>query len=218
VTKRPGGAQFIPRPSAWIAGDAPPWAGREAELSVEDVVARLQPGSPRAVERRSERSRMSAVLVALADGDRGAEVLLTKRSAELRNHRGEISFPGGRMDPGETPWQAAVREAWEEVLLEPTLVVERGELGHVQTVVSDSYIVPLVGSLSTRPEVGPSATGEVDRVLWVPLVELAESDTFHAERWGREPGYDVYFYDLDDETVWGATGRILFDLLRQAYA
>ena len=160
---------------------------------------------------------MSAVLVALANGERGAEVLLTKRSAELRNHRGEISFPGGRMDPGETPVDAAVREAWEEVLLEPSLVVPRGELGHVQTVVSDSYIVPVVGALATRPEVGPSPTGEVDRVLWVPLVELAEPDTFHAERWGHDPGYDMYFYDLADETVWGATGRMLFELLQLAF-
>ncbi len=218
MNRRPGGAQFIPRPSAWLAGDAPPWAGREAELSVDEVIARLPGGPPRAVEPRSAEIRMSAVLVALADGDRGAEVLLTKRSAELRNHRGEISFPGGRMEPGETPVDAAVREAYEEVLLEPSLVVPHAELGHVQTVVSDSYIVPVVGSVTARPEVGPSPTGEVDRVLWVPLVELAEPATFHAERWGRDPGYDMYFYDLDDETVWGATGRMLFDLLRLAFA
>ena len=144
--------------------------------------------------------------------------LLTKRSAELRNHRGEISFPGGRLEQGESPWQAALRESWEEVLLDPASVAPSGELGHVETIVSTSYIIPLVGTLARRPEVGPSPTGEVDRVLWVPLVELAEPDTFRAEHWGREPGYDMYFYELDDETVWGATGRILFELLTLAYA
>ena len=49
-------------------------------------------------------------------------------------------------------------------------------------------------------------------------VELAEPDTFHAERWGRDPGYDMYFYDLADETVWGATGRMLLELLQLAFS
>ena len=61
----------------------------------------------------------SAVLVALSPGDEGPEVLLTRRSWQLRNHHGEISFPGGRLDPGETPVQAACREAYEEVGLDP---------------------------------------------------------------------------------------------------
>jgi 8-oxo-dGTP pyrophosphatase MutT (NUDIX family) len=192
--------------------------GRETPLSVADVVARLPPISGRPIVPRAAGARIAAVLIALVDGPRGAEVLLTKRSAELRNHRGEISFPGGRLEPGESAWQAAVRESWEEVLLQPALVTPRSELGHVETIVSTNYIIPVVGTLAERPEVGPSPTGEVDRVLWVPLVELAEPDTFRAERWGREPGYDMYFYELDDETVWGATGRILFELLTLVFA
>jgi peroxisomal coenzyme A diphosphatase NUDT7 len=185
---------------------------------VADVVARLPPMNGRPIVPRAAGARIAAVLIALVDGPRGAEVLLTKRSAELRNHRGEISFPGGRLDPGESAWQAAVREAWEEVLLQPVSVAPRSELGHVETIVSTNYIIPVVGTLAARPDVGPSPTGEVDRVLWVPLVELAEPHTFRAEHWGREPGYDMYFYELDDETVWGATGRILFELLTLAFA
>lgn len=217
MTRRPGGAQFIPRPAAWSEAGPPPWQGREAPLTVADVVAKLPADGRRPVTPRAADARISAVLIALADGERGAEVLLTKRSAELRNHRGEISFPGGRLEAGESAWQAAVRESWEEVLLEPGAVEPRGELGHVETIVSTSYIIPVVGALSGHPEVGPSPSGEVDRVLWVPLVELAEPDTFRAERWGREPGYDMYFYELDDETVWGATGRILYELLTLAF-
>jgi 8-oxo-dGTP pyrophosphatase MutT (NUDIX family) len=218
VGRRPGGAQFIPRPSAWADGEPPAWFGREAERSVADVLAAIPADNGRSITPSSPASRSSAVLVALVDGPRGAEVLLTKRSAEMRNHRGEISFPGGRLEPGESAWQAAVREAHEEVLLDPQLVAPHGELSHVETIVSSNYIVPVVGSLGARPEVGPSSTGEVDRVLWVPLVELAEPDTFRAERWGRDPGFDMYFYELDDETVWGATGRILYELLALAYA
>ena len=218
MTRRPGGAQFIPRPAAWSDAGPPPWEGREAPLTVADVVAKLPPITGRPIVPRAATARISAVLIALVDGPRGAEVLLTKRSAELRNHRGEISFPGGRVEQGESAWQAAVREAWEEVLLDPAAVAPCSELAHVETIVSTSYIIPVVGSLARRPEVGPSPTGEVDRVLWVPLVELAEADTFRAERWGRDPGYDMYFYELDDETVWGATGRILFELLTIAFA
>ena len=64
-------------------------------------------------------ARVSAVLIVLVEGDDGAEVLLTRRSMEMRNHRGEISFPGGRLDAGETPIDAALREAHEEVGLDP---------------------------------------------------------------------------------------------------
>jgi 8-oxo-dGTP pyrophosphatase MutT (NUDIX family) len=216
--RRPGGAQFIPRPAVWSDAGPPPWNGREAPLSVAEAIAKLPPIAGRPIVPRAADARISAVLIALTDGPRGAEVLLTKRSADLRNHRGEISFPGGRLEPGESAWQAAVRESWEEVLLDPASVAPRSELGHVETIVSTSYIIPVVGTLARRPEVGPSPTGEVDRVLWVPLVELAEPDTFRAEHWGREPGYVMYFYELDDETVWGATGRILFELLSLTFA
>ena len=84
-------------------------------------------------------ARLSAVLIALYAGEHGAEVLLTRRSMLLRNHKGEISFPGGRMDPGETPIDTALREAHEEVDLDPSLPTVVGELAHLNTVVSRSY-------------------------------------------------------------------------------
>jgi 8-oxo-dGTP pyrophosphatase MutT (NUDIX family) len=162
-------------------------------------------------------ARPAAVLVALADGPHGAEVLLTKRSARLRNHRGEISFPGGRIDPGETPLQAAIREAWEEVQLPTDLVDVTAQLEPLSTVVSKSYIVPLVAHLTHQPELVPH-DAEVDRILWVPLAELARPDTFREEWWGTPPLVrPMYFFELDDETVWGATGRMLFELLSLAY-
>ena len=73
-------------------------------------------------------AKLSAVLCVLADGPYGADVLLTRRSIEMRNHKGEISFPGGRVDPGETAIEAAVREAQEEVGLDPALSTIVGEL------------------------------------------------------------------------------------------
>ena len=131
----------------------------------------------------------------------------------MRNHKGEISFPGGRLDPGETAVQAALREAEEEVGLDPSLVTVIGELNHLNTVVSRSSIVPIVGRLPSTLPLHP-ASMEVERILWLPLAELVRPDTYRSERWGRTPTDRLlHFFELDDETVWGATAHMLVDLL-----
>lgn len=163
-----------------------------------------------------EGARASAVLVTLANGPHGPEVLLTRRSTIMRHHRGEISFPGGRADPGETPVETALREASEEVGLDPGVVEVLGELEHVDTIVSNSAIVPVVGTLDRPVDLRP-ASPEVERVLWVPLAELTRPDTYHVERWGTPPADRlIHFFELDDETVWGLTGRVLADLLHRS--
>ena len=164
-----------------------------------------------------EGARPSAVLVALADGPHGAEVLLTKRAKHLRNHAGEISFPGGRLETGESAVQAAIREAHEEVALSPEAVRVRGQLSHLSTVVSRSYIVPLVACLAEHPTLTADST-EVERIIWVPLIELIQVNTYREEWWGTPP-FDrrMDFFELDDETIWGATARMLHELLCVAY-
>ncbi|HRB04141.1 MAG TPA: CoA pyrophosphatase [Ilumatobacteraceae bacterium] len=166
-------------------------------------------------------ARPSAVLALVADGPDGAEVLLTRRSLEMRNHRGEVSFPGGRLDPGESYVDAALREAHEEVGLSPASVEVVGQLYPIGTWVSRSWIVPIVGRLTSPLPVVPELRGitsEVDRVLWVPLHDLTRPGTFREEWWqttiGERP---IYFFELDDETVWGATARLLYQLLRVAH-
>ena len=210
-----GGAQIIPRPAHVVPGPSAPWrVGVPVTLGA--VVASI-PAAEREIAPRFENARHSAVLVALADGETGPEVLLTRRSWELRNHRGEISFPGGRVDPGETSVQAALREAYEEVGLNPTTVHLVGELSHINTFVSRSYIVPKVATLEARPAL-TGQTMEVDRVLWVPLAELTASGVYHSEVWGLETDRGMvdrtlHFFELADETVWGATAHILVELL-----
>lgn len=213
---RAGGAQVVPRPAGWSPGPPPPFTiGAAPTLAdVVDVIPEhdgpMLPAFPNA--------RSSAVLVALADGASGPEVLLTRRSWELRHHRGEISFPGGRMDPGETPLDTALREAHEEVGLDPALVTVRGELSHLNTVVSRSYIVPKVVTLAEPYELR-GETMEVDRVLWVPLADLTRADTYRSEVWGFGATDRVlHFFHLDDETVWGATASMLVDLLSRTIA
>ncbi len=202
----------MPRPAAWAPGPVAPFASG-AELSLDTLLARISrhshpfaPAFPGA--------RHSAVLVALAPSERGVEVLLTRRSMDMRTHRGEISFPGGRLDPGETAADAALREAHEEVGLDPALVTVEGELEHLNTIVSRSYIVPVIASLTEPVDVRP-ASPEVDRVLWVPLVEFTRPDTYRSERWGMPPTDRLlHFFELDDETVWGATASVMVQLLR----
>ena len=213
---RRGGDQIVPRPHNWSPGPPPPWQP-DARTDLDTYLAAvpehdgpLLPGFPGA--------RHSAVLVTLTDGPDGPSVLLTRRSRALRHHKGEISFPGGRMDPGETPAETALREAHEEVGLDPTRVRVHGELEHLNTVVSRSYIVPKVGVVDEPFEL-TGLTMEVDRVMWVPLAELTRPDTYRSETWGFGATHRVlHFFHLDDETIWGATGRILHDLLGRALA
>ena len=184
-----------------------------AAVAARSTPSDLQPDFPDA--------RPSAVLAVLADGPDGAEVLLTRRSMHMSSHRGEVSFPGGRLDPGETFVEAALREAHEEVGLQPEAVEVVGQLHPIGTWVSRSWIVPIVGRLAERlplPSPLRGQTNEVDRVLWVPLHDLTEPGTFREEWWHTAQGErPIYFFELDDETVWGATARLLHQLLRVAH-
>lgn len=223
VTRRPGGSQIIPEPAHRRPGPVPPWWDVTADLSLSAVLARLErnissvgaTSSPRADE------RISAVMAVLVEGDVGAEVLLTRRSSTLNNHRGEISFPGGRADEGESIVEAARRETFEEVGIDVADLRVHSELSPLSTFVSRSYIVPVIASLPYKPDLRLNAY-EVDRAFWVPLTDLVRSDTYAAEIWafggverfeGRPTEQAMHFFYLDDETVWGATARMLHELL-----
>ncbi len=187
-------------------------------MSSDDLAERVVANPPEGdFEPDFDNARPSAVLVALADGPQGAEVLLTRRSMQLSNHRGEISFPGGRLDPDETYEQAALREADEEVGLHPASVTVVGRLQPIATYVSRSWIVPVVARVAGRFDLH-GHPDEVDRVLWLPLRDLTLPGTFREEWWHTVQGErPIFFFELDDETVWGATARMLHQLLRVAH-
>ena len=216
VPQRAGGQQIIPRPDRWTAGDEAPWSSGPLLSSIDlpstlDRVARRGAGRPPTWTFPGARS--SAVLIALFDGDYGAEVLLTRRAWHLRSHRGEVCFPGGRQDLGETAIDTALREANEEVQLDPADVTVVGELDQIATASSESVIVPIVAHLAKRPILTPG-TSEVDRIFTVPLNDFLQPGTYREERWSRgSMTFPVVFFELDDETVWGATGRMMRDLL-----
>jgi hypothetical protein len=93
-----------------------------------------------------------------------------------------------------------------------------GELSAVTTNVSTTHVVPIVATIAQRPSLDV-VNDEVDRVFTVPLLDLTREDTYWEELWGVAPDQmQVHFYHLDDETVWGATGRMLYQLLSIAVA
>jgi 8-oxo-dGTP pyrophosphatase MutT (NUDIX family) len=163
----------------------------------------------------------SGVLAPLFEEDGEARVVLTRRSSDLRTHQGQVSFPGGRIDPGEDAVSAALREAHEEVGLDSALVTTIGWLHPLLTMVSTSFILPVLGTLAERPTLTASPA-EVDRIFDVALAELADPAIFHEERW-RIPGrvitgsednsFPVWFFEVSGELIWGATARMLYELL-----
>ena len=212
-----GGPQVIPRPGEWSHGRPAPWAevADPASCCTLDRVAEVLPpghrGRPSPVA--DEGGIPSSVLLPLYQGEHGVEVVLTRRAWNLRTHRGEVSFPGGRSEPGETPIHTACREAHEEVALRPELVHPLGELDHLTTVTRRAYIVPVVGVVDGRPELRANEH-EVDGILFVPLAELLEPGVFREERWGTgETSRPIYFFELMGDTVWGATAAMLRQLL-----
>ncbi len=217
---RSGGAQNIPRPDSARVLNENPFAGLSASAldalnsleTVSGALAKFRPDpelqTPQAL------ARPSAVLIGLFQSARGVEVILTRRSQELTNHRGEISFPGGRLDDGETVVAGALRETQEEIGIDPSKAQVITKLDGMATVVSNSHIVPVVVSYKKVPRMQPM-NSEVDRVFTVPLRELTRVDTYSQEYWkfpDRE--LQINFFYLDDETIWGATARMLLQVMK----
>jgi len=180
------------------------------------VRAALTTGVDQKAVRGSE--PQSAVLVALFEEDGETRVVLTRRSPLLRFHRHEVSFPGGRVEPGEGLVAAALREAFEEVGLEPAAVEVIGTLAPLTTVSSRALITPFVGLLKGRPRLVANPA-EVERVFDVALADLLADGVHSSERWERLGSeFELHFFALPGDIVWGATGRMLTDLLERVLA
>ena len=160
----------------------------------------------------------------LADGDRLAAVLavvvvapvpsliFTERASGLSRHAGEVSFPGGLQDPGESLAATALREAHEEIGLDPGLMDLLGALPPVHTTVSGILVVPFVGALDEPPALTIS-DGEIAEVLTVPVARLAALE--RPMELARPGGgtWHGWAYELEGHTIWGATGWMLHALL-----
>jgi 8-oxo-dGTP pyrophosphatase MutT (NUDIX family) len=159
-------------------------------------------------------SATAAVLAPLFERDGELHAVFTKRRAHLRLHAGQISFPGGRSEPDDADLaQTALREAHEEIGLDPSTVVLVGALAPTPTIVSDIAIYPLVGLIPAPQAPWRLAADEVEAVIEASLQELAATHRLQVieRRDGTRVTTDAYSAGAD--TIWGATARIVTDLL-----
>jgi 8-oxo-dGTP pyrophosphatase MutT (NUDIX family) len=155
--------------------------------------------------------RLAAVLAPIVLGPEPS-LIFTVRAAALSRHAGEISFPGGLQDPGERLAETALREAHEEIGLDPSLPRVLGALPAVHTFVSGILVVPFVGTLERSPWLTVN-DGEIDEVLTFGIARLAAAE--RAVSYDRPDGgvWRGFAYELEGHTVWGATGWMLHSLL-----
>jgi 8-oxo-dGTP pyrophosphatase MutT (NUDIX family) len=158
-------------------------------------------------------SRIAAALLLLYPHDSGAAVALTVRASGLARHPGQISLPGGATDPGETLVQAALREASEEIGVDPASVRVLGELTPVHVLVSGFTLHPIVGISDRRPDF-VAAPDEVEEILEVSLHDLRDASRIRQGTRIRE-GVAVEFpyFDLLGHQVWGATAMVLGEFI-----
>lgn len=172
------------------------------------------------VEGKQEGARKSAVLLPLFVQDGVLHLVLIRRASTLRSHGGEIAFPGGKVELSNSSLlMTAVREAHEEIGLDPALIEPLGVLPPVFTVVSNYLITPVVAFLPQGLGTLKLQESEVAELLIVSLPKLADPAIAYTEQWTRDGRSRViHFYDYDMYRIWGATGRILamlFELLMQ---
>lgn len=159
----------------------------------------------------------AAVLVGLVERPLGYTVLLTRRADTLRNHTGQIALPGGRRDPGETPWDTALREAEEEVGLDRRFVSLAG-LSTPMLTHSGYMITPVVGFINEgfRLEPNPHEVADIFETPFGFLMDPANhEERVHEFDDGQTRNY--YAMTHDDRFIWGVTARILRSLYERLY-
>jgi 8-oxo-dGTP pyrophosphatase MutT (NUDIX family) len=181
-----------------------------------DVQRRFAPRPPRRrwdPAARPADARAAAALLLLYPGPAGLSVALTLRPTDLPHHGGQISLPGGGLHDGETAEQGALREAQEEIGINPEDIRVIGPLSSLWVIVSRFIVQPIVAVADTRPDFAPSPR-EVETLIEAPLSVLRDPA---AMSWDRRviQGADIWvpYFDVDGHHVWGATAMMIGELI-----
>lgn len=169
------------------------------------LIPGLVPGVPDVAE-----GMFAAVLIPLYERDGSLRVLFTKRPMHMPTHKGDLAFPGGKPNHGDGgPVGTALREAEEEVGIAPEDVRILGHLEPIHTVEYQRYVIPVIGYVEPTPLLRPDP-GEVDAVLEPNLGDLTDPTTWFHQSWN---GQHVWFREIGDEVLWGATAMMTRRLL-----
>jgi len=161
--------------------------------------------------------RPAAVLIPVIARLEGATVLMTRRADTLASHSGQIAFPGGRLDPGETVVEAALREAFEEVALDPAVVEVLG-VGDAYETGTGFLVTPVVGWLRETPRT-EAALAEVAEVFEVPWDFLIDPANHRRDSYDREGQPRRWYWAITHEQryIWGVTAGIVRALRARLY-
>jgi 8-oxo-dGTP pyrophosphatase MutT (NUDIX family) len=209
----------VPRPERVTAGAPPPWSTLDAPLRSSVPFARFVDALDARVPGDAPGGASAAVLVPVFPDPASDEatLVLIRRAEHLARDPGHVAFPGGRVEPGERPERTALREAEEEVGLDPTAVELHGVIEVVERPAVDEQIAAFLGVVGVRPALAPSAA-EVESVLEVPVAALLAEGVAWQELWwfGEARRPMMFFADplvLHDDLVWGMSARILWRVL-----
>jgi len=179
---------------------------------------KMVPPGRRIVADESDQARQSSVLLLLFPYKGRVYTCLTKRSSDMKNHPGQISLPGGRMEEGELPEMTALREAREEVGIKTDDVSILGRLSELYVQISRYKIYPFVGWVDYKPDFILN-TDEAEKVILFPVQDFVERyETRQIPIQTSTGVLNVPCFTYEDEVIWGATAMILsefFDVLKQ---
>jgi 8-oxo-dGTP pyrophosphatase MutT (NUDIX family) len=158
-------------------------------------------------------SLKAGVLVLFYPREGKLHLVFTRRTDNVDFHKGQISFPGGRLEAGEALEQAALREAQEELEVDPGSIRILGMLTPLYIPPSNYCIYPVVALAESRPDFQPSQI-EVAEVIEIPLAHLLNPQNIRREMWNiRSADVEVPFYAFGEHKIWGATAMVLAELL-----